>query len=123
MVLKDYILYSIKNKLVHKQKWFFVFFTILSNERKNEYVEIKNKEVYVTVNGNSEKLDDVTFTEGKSLFNITHTIGLSSGDLPNINRNIATTISRLIVNYLLISRNFDNKIEYINTEFSVSSLE
>lgn len=49
MVLKDYILYSIKNKLVHKQKWFFVFFTILSNERKNEYVEIKNKEVYVTV--------------------------------------------------------------------------
>ena len=123
MVLKDYILYSIKNKLVHKQKWFFVFFTILSNERKNEYVEIKNKEVYVTVNGNSEKLDDVTFTEGKSLFNITHTIGLSSGDLPNINRNIATTIGRLIVNYLLISRNFDNKIEYINTEFSVSSLE
>lgn len=123
MVLKDYILYSIKNKLVHKQKWFFVFFTILSNERKNEYVEIKNKEVYVTVNGNSEKLDDVTFTEGKSLFNITQTIALSSGDLPNINSNIDTTIGRLIVNYLLISRNFDNKIEYINKEFSVSSLE
>lgn len=123
MVLKDYILYSIKNKLVHKQKWFFVFFTILSNERKNEYVEIKNKEVYVTVNGNSEKLDDVTFTEGKSLFSITQAIALSSGDLPNINSNIDTTIGRLIINYLLISKNFVNKIEYINKEFSVSSLE
>lgn len=123
MVLKDYILYSIKNKLVHKQKWFFVFFTILSNERNNEYVEIKNKEVYVTVNGNYEKLDDITFTEGKSLFNITQPIELSSGDLPNINSNITSTIGRLIINYLLISKNFDNKIEYINKEFSVSSLE
>lgn len=123
MVLKDYILYSIKNKLVHKQKWFYVFFTILSNERKNEYVEIKNKEVYVTVNGNPEKLDDVIFTEGKSILNITQTISVGSGDLPNINSNINTTIGRLIINYLLISKNFDNKIEYINKEFSVSSLE
>lgn len=123
MLIKDYILYSIKNQLVHKQKWFFVFFTILSNERRNEYIEIKNKEVHVNVNGNLEKVDDIIFTEGKPILNITDNIKLSIGDLPNIKNNIESTIGRVIVNYLLISRNFDSQIEYINKEFSVSSLE
>ena len=117
----SYLGYAIKNEFPLKFKWMVDMFGIIpDNEYEDEFIYKKQDTIFVK---QDEKLINVYDYPKIPLFNVKDEIKIPKDFLPNIDRDIVTTIGRLIMNYLLLAYNFNHKIPYINRKFSISEIE
>lgn len=121
MLKEEYFIYAIRNKLLHKMKWFFaVFGTPASDIVKCEYYVYENGKYTVNVDGKMVELSNVA---GSAMMSISDTIELTSSIMSNITDKVTTTVGKAIANYLLVYEPFNGKIPYMDGEVSVKKIE
>lgn len=117
----DYFKFAIENKYPLKLKWFFDLFTNVAEKKyEDDYIIIEGKRAYL-----KEKDKEILITENYTdvLFDFTDEVSLPKGWLPNIKKDIVTTIGRTIMNYILIVNNFGDRIDFINKQFNIGDIE
>jgi len=124
MTVQDYIKYAIKNDYPKYYKWLVDMFSIVAEDYEDEFVKVNNNNFYVKIKDNEQTEEVLLISDYKEpVVNPKTKIKVEKGFLPNIKEDIETTVGRLLVNYLLLSRNFGDKIPYINQKFTVSYIE
>lgn len=119
----EYLKYAITNRLYSKLKWFYLFFTLLKydNIDENEYIRLNNGIIEVNVNDEWVELKDVK--DNEAIYKFIDKITIDNTWIVNVNNEIDTTIGRLIANCILLTDNFNNKIQYINKPFTIKNAE
>ena len=116
-----YFKYAIDKKYPLKLKWFYDLFTFVADkEYEDEYIIIDKNNAYI------KQEDKELLISGKyaePLFDFKDEVTLPKGWLPNIKKDIVTTVGRMIMNYILLVNNFNDKIDYINKQFTVDDVE
>ena len=119
--LQDFIYYSIKKDYISNLKWMLAMFTYLTKkEYEDEFIKITNKEFYV-------KIDDeyliITKDYKDNILDFKNVIEIDNSILGNIKNSIKTTVGRVILNYLINTKCFNNKIYFINEGFTLKTIE
>lgn len=76
----------------------------------------------VQADATTTQLGIVLFTQDEIPFNVLDKFTLKKGELENCQDTIETTIGRFIVNYFILVSSFGNKISYVNTKWSMDSI-
>ena len=121
----DFLKYSIDNKYPLELKWILDVLTFIAEtEYEDNYIIISNKQIYYKkfINNNTE---EILLRENykEPLFNVKDELSIPKGFLPNLKKDITTTVGRLLMNYILLSNVFGDKIEYINDVFTIGDIE
>lgn len=121
MTKLDYFKYAIQNKHLTKFNWYTTVLGLpVNNQLDNEYLVIRDNMYYVKINNTEVKLEhDIS----EPIFTPNTELILTNEDIPNISGTITTTFGKAIVNYLLLYRNFNTKIPYMNGEISIGKVE
>nr|DAK33011.1 MAG TPA: DNA-directed RNA polymerase subunit alpha [Caudoviricetes sp.] len=94
----------------------------LSEERVG-YLKYENGECrYFNKEGYWDKIVDYQ-NENKGLFQYKDTIALQKGDIANLDRDIETTVGRVLQNLIMLVYPFGEKISYINKRFMPRDIE
>ena len=110
-----------KNNAFSKQQYIFDIFSFIAEESyEDEFIVISNQQLFIKID-DEEVLLVNKYTE--PLADFTDKLSIPKGYLVNINNNLDTTIGRLIMNYLMLVKNFSNKIPYINKPFNIGTIE
>lgn len=110
MTALEYFKFALQHKLLHKLRWYAVVFTIYAEE--NEYLVMKDSKMYVKHEGSLLEITD--YVPNKPLLQHTTKIKLTNEDMPNIEKEVDTTIGRALINYLMLAEPFGGLIPYIN---------
>lgn len=122
MLAKDYFLYAITKELLYTLEWFYCVMTLPNiKDSNNKYRVVKNNAYYVIIEGEEIKIDDVDIK--RPLLNLTDKIDIPANFLPNNDKELQTTVGRVIMNKLLLTDNFGNKIQFINERFNIDKIE
>jgi len=119
MLANEYFKYAIDKGYLKKLKWYYSLFTIQSTD--TDYTKYDKGTYYVLVNDNYEKIDDVK--NGDPILVMGSEINIEAGFMPNIKENTKTTIGRVIINKILITDIFYDKIPFENKRLSIGGLE
>lgn len=115
------------NKQLYKDiNWLYTYFGILANNfTSNDYIKVKDNNIIGIIENEEYDLNITTKDLVNPIFNMVDVIKLDNDyDITNIkDKNITTTIGRLLVNKILLNIPFGDKVEYINKEFSTASIE
>ena len=94
----------------------------LSEERVG-YLRYENGECsYFNSEGYWERIEDYNGEE-RGLFQYKDTITLQKGDIANLDRDIETTVGRVLQNLIMLVYPFGDKISYINQRFMPRDIE
>ena len=115
----EYLKYALSNKLPLKISWVIAMLAITDND--NEYVKTVGTDIHVVINNSTEKLDGVVSKQ--ALFSISDEISIEKNIIANAHEDMVTTVGRLLINYVLLSYVFGNKIPYQNHKFTVGDIE
>lgn len=110
MTRTEYFKLALKEKLIHKLKWFVSVLNVYYTE--NEYCVERDGVMYVKVNGNEYPIDD--YVKNEPIIDHTAVLTLTRDDIANIDGTIETTIGKAIINYLLIVNPIGPAIPYLN---------
>jgi len=121
MTKLEYIRYAIQHGLFRKLDWYYEVFTLPTDIiDKRTYVKYDDGKWYVILEDNrTELITDA----GLSILKPADKITLMANDLPTIKKDIETTVGMLVINYLLLSAAFGDKVEYINKYIGVRDIE
>jgi len=117
--LKEYLKYSIDNKLVLKLNWVISMFSVLMES--TDYCKLERGKIYVVADGKLVELEGGVIN--KPIINPEDKITLEAGYIENISEVVETTVGRLLLNYVLIAYNFNSKVPFQNKRFEVSDIE
>ena len=110
-----------KYKGFAKQKYIFDLLAyIAEDEYEDEFIVIKNKQFFLKGTDEDILLSNKYETP---ILGFTDKIILPKNYLANIKGELTTTIGRLIMNYILLTRNFGSKALYLNEEFNIATIE
>jgi len=119
--LADFLKESILNENILLLNWHIFMFTKIADKQvDNEYIRIDDKNFYIKLDG-EEVL--VTDKYDKPLLSYNDKLEVNKSFLVNVNNPITTTVGRLLLNYLIGTDCFNNKIEYINSIFTFKEVE
>jgi len=120
-IVVKYLGYAIKNEYPLTLKWIIDMFSVIDEEKyEDEYIYKNKNEIYVKMDNELVKL----YKDNKMpLFRTTDPIHIPKDFLANVDKEMDTTVGRVIMNYLLLAYNFGNKIPYINRKFSIGEIE
>jgi len=112
---------GIKLKYFNKQDYIVTLFSFIAeDEYEDDLFIIKDKTL-------SLKIEDEVIVLSKkytdTLLDFKDKVSLPKGYIVNSDKNIETTIGRVIMNYLILAKNFSNKIPYINEAFNIGEIE
>ena len=113
----EYLRYAMDNKLYGYLDWIYAMLSLGVDSDK--YVKIKEGKVYV-------RMDDefkILITKTLPILNREEQLEIPKGFLPNIEEDIVTDAFKLILNAILLTEHFGNKIPYINKEIKVRDIE
>lgn len=117
----DYLIYSVKNNFLSDIAWYYTFFTILDKGMKeNKYLRFNNV-FEVNLNGKWVELEKINTSS--SVFSMIDALDVSKDMISNVTTNVKSSVGRFIANKLLLELPFGNKFEYINSNFSIKSIE
>ena len=120
-VLLKIIEAGVKFKYFNKQDYILTLFSFIAEDvYEDDFFIIKDKTL-------SLKLEDgVILLSNKytdTLLDFKDKVSLPKGYIVNSDKNIETTIGRVVMNYLILSKNFSNKVPYINEPFDIETVE
>ena len=116
----EYFQYALRHDLLSKLKFFYATMTIPLQD-SNDYFKIEKDRYFVLMNDEYQEVQGRTTKE--PLLLLKDEVLLFNADIVNIKDKIDTTVGRAIVNYILLARNFNDKIEYVNKSTGASSFE
>ena len=94
----------------------------LSEERVGYLKYEDNKCSYFNGEGYWEKIEDYSGMD-KGLFQYKDSVALQKGDIANLDRDIETTVGRVLQNLIMLVYPFGDKISYINQRFMPRDIE
>lgn len=116
----EYFQYALRHDLLSRLKFYYATMTIpLQNE--NEYFKIEKDKYFVLMNGEYQEVQGKTTKN--PLLHSKDEITLFNADMANVKESVDTTIGRAITNYIMLARNFEDKIEYVNEYVDGSKIE
>lgn len=115
----EYFKRCLNTDYIYKLDWYFSVF--LNSTKDNNYVRRKDNTTDVNLNG--EWITIVDSRKDSPLLLFSDKLSLNKEQVPNLKQNIETTIGRVIFNYIILVRNFGDKIEFINTKTSIGDIE
>ena len=116
----EYFHYALRHDLLSKLKFFYATMTI-PLQNSNDYFKIEKDKYFVLMNDEYQEVQGRTTKE--PLLLLKNQVLLFNADIVNIKDKIDTTVGRAIVNYILLARNFNDKIEYVNKSSSAGNFE
>lgn len=120
---EEFIKFAIKKGyLVNKMFVIGLLATIAEKDYEDKFYVIEDGTKFYYKNENNEKILLRDKYEGP-LFDTQDTIILKPNDMPNLKKEVETTVGRIVANYVLLVFPFKDKIEYINKEFKISEIE
>lgn len=120
--MSDYIKYSIQKEYPLELAWVLTLFSVLKSTFDTEYFSFDKKDVILKTD--TEDLYTTDNIKNKiPLLDFTDKITIDKSFLVNVNTKTETTIGKLILNYLIGTYCFNNKIPYINETFTFSVVE
>lgn len=118
----EYFKYGVKNGLADLIKWYFDILTVRRDNIKTEFVNVSDGKVICKgVNGEMFLLNSLN--ANGCVIDYKDKITIDNTLLPNVNGSLETTVGRVIVNYVLISSNFGDKIPFINESVKTGDIE
>ena len=112
---------GIKFKYFNKQNFILTLFSFIAeNEYEDDLFIIKDKTLSLKLE------DEIIVLSNKytdTLLDFKDKVKLPKGYIVNSDNNIETTIGKVVMNYLILSKNFSNKIPYINEAFDIGTIE
>lgn len=116
------------NKQQYKDiNWLYTYFGVLSNNtlKNNDYIKIVNDKIIGIVEDIEYELDVTSKDLINPIYNMLDIIKLDNEyDITNLkDKTITTTLGRLLVNKILLNIPFGDKVDYINNEFSIGTIE
>ncbi|EPU3828949.1 hypothetical protein ACVWU4_000930 [Campylobacter coli] len=123
----DFFKLAFNRQLFKDINWLYTYFGILANNQiqNNDYIKIVDNKVIGIIEDTEYELDITTKDLVNPIYNMVDIIKLDNEyDISNLkDKNITTTLGRLLVNKILLNIPFGDKIEYINKEFSIGDIE
>lgn len=93
------------------------------SEERVGYIKYDGEECFhYSKEGYWEKIDDYSSMD-KGLFQYKDRIALQKGDIANLDRDIETTVGRVLQNLIMLVYPFGDKISYINKRFMPRDIE
>lgn len=134
----EYFKYGLKNHYYRYKSWILGCFSIVTDDIKipkkqtasiSLEDEVEGQPLMKTngtfkvalVNGEYVKIDEATVNE--PIYSFHDNIVLKPGDLPNVKEEITTTYGRALTNAILLTSNFNDKLDYINGEVKIGDIE
>lgn len=115
----DYFKACLNTDYLYKLDWYFSVF--LTSTKDNKYVKRSNGKVEVWINNNWEVIEDMR--KGLPILLFSDEVKLNQGELANVTKDISTKIGRVVFNYVVLARNFGNKIPYVNEKVNLGDIE
>lgn len=130
MLKNDYFLLAMKEKLYEKKAFIISLFSIVREDYSKwkedpfPYRLVQTPTGHFFCDPQTKELiliDDAP--AGQPVLQFKSPIGLKSGDLPNLRKDITTTIGNILFNYCCIINAFNDKMEYIEGRVNVANIE
>lgn len=119
MLANEYFKYAIKKGYLNKLNWYYSVFTLQTDDTK--YTKIENGKQLVLIDDRYEPIEDIKTKA--PILTMASEITIDGDYLDNLDKPIKTTIGRVIINKILLSDVFGNKIPYINERTSIGAIE
>jgi len=118
----EYFKYALQHKLLHKLDWYYGLFTIpVKDTLTTDYFVYKDNMFLLKIDDKLEPLEDYIPNTPELSFLLPITINES--ELSNVTGTLNTSIGTVVANYMLLVKNFDNVIPYVEYDLSVGDLE
>ena len=130
MLKNDYFLLAMKEKLYEKKAFIISLFSLIREdfskwkEDPYPYRVVQTPTGHFFCDPQTKELvliDDAV--AGEPILHFKNPIELKAGDLPNLKKDITTTIGNVLFNYCCIINSFNDKMDYIEGRVNVSSIE
>lgn len=125
---KDFLVFLAKHKLYAKKKVLISTFAIIIPDELGaeepflgQIVTRDGKVMVIGETGEPEILEG--WVEGKPYFEVNDVVELEAGDLPNVKQKTKTTFGIALINLLMLTHAFGDKIEFTNGVIGYSTLE
>ena len=120
--MSDYIKYSLQKGYPLELKWFLTLFSVLENKFDTDFFKYDGKDVILKTD-NETIYETDRIKKGLSLLEFNDEIEIDKDFLVNVNSKTKTTVGRLVMNWLIGTYCFNNKIPYINEAFTFKKVE
>jgi len=124
----EFLKFLARNKLYAKKKVLISCFAIITPEERGTSEPFVGQ--IVTHDGKVSVLDEELesqildgWVDGKPYLDVNEVVELEAGDIPNIKGKTKTTYGIALVNMLMLTHAFDDKIDYINGTIGYGVLE
>jgi len=118
--LNKYLIYVIANKLIHQWSWVTSLLGIHTNGFSNEYIKIIDNVGYVTVDGTDLAL--TSYVKDDAFIHIGTDINIPNDTLPELTKDVSTTVGIFFINYILLGHPFSGRLGYIFKDVSLSRI-
>jgi len=113
----DYLKYAIDNKLYGYLNWIQAVLSLGVDD--DTYLKIKDGQVIVKI----DDIPKILITTSLPIFTKEEPIEIPKGFLPNVEAPILTNAFKILLNAILLTEHFHDKIPYMNDEISVKGIE
>jgi len=113
----EYIIYSVKNRLIQHRGWMTSMLTILGSD--TDYVKIIDGYYNVVIDNKNVPISKT----GKLILSINDSVVIPPNTLMNQPKAMTTTYGLIIANHLILEIPFGSKIDYINESFDIEDIE
>ena len=119
----EYFIYALTHGYLDNLDWYFAVLGLpISDNTENKYFKYINKE-YIVKLEDKEEVKIINNLKDRPLLVIKDIVDLTNKEMSCIKNKVNTTLGIAIANYLLIEKPFKDKIEYINGEVKIKSIE
>lgn len=119
LTIEQYIKIALERRLYRKLKWFYTLFAI-KETCDDEFLLIKDNKAFVKV-GN--ELLEIPYKPLQPIIRFADVIKIGKDNISNLDKDIETTVGRILVNKLLLADVFGSIIPFKDSEIKISSLE
>jgi len=116
----EYIRYALSKGFLKRLDWYFAMLSIPADKVVDgKYFMYDNGTFYMKIDETKSKLSDT----GEAPMGLMDELKLKAGDLPNIHKDMISTVGIFMANYVLVTYPFKDKIDYINGEVKIKAIE
>lgn len=121
MTKDEYLLYALSIGLYRKLRWIFNLFTIQEDGVINANIKIESGKAYVKVNNEFVLIN--WYKPFKPFLTMNDVIIAKPTVFKNLEKDVKTTVGRALLNKLLYSDVFGDKLPFQNNEISIGKME
>lgn len=125
MTKLEFLKYSISKRYHFKLNWYYYILGILNPNKMEDNNFISHSDTHYQAKIDNEVTDIIDFpiNSNAPMFYVSDKIKIDNSMCPNLDKEVESTVGKLIANLVLLVFPFGNKLPYINGEVSVKDIE